>query len=727
MDVLSVSNLVNYIGKCEQVDDIEITPLLLRKGNTMIALYALGAVRDERLNRMWTQKHVKFLRPREDQGRERFLNIFVLHQNRDYGRGSKNCVHESMIPDWMDVVIWGNEHECVPNLVESLVGTFRIYQPGSSIATSLCEGESSKYPKHFGMLEINLEKFRLVTFPYTQIRSFTFADLSLSEEGLDPREPNIEEAINTLLTRKIKEIIREARRNLNDQRSNNLSISSSSLQDQPRYEIKEPQKVLIKLRVDHSGFPTINQQRFGTQFLGEVANPSDLILLTRKRRESERANPSAVRTAGFEALRISGDAEALSRVRVEDLVNEALEASHKQLGILTPGLDSTFLLPPLLLPQILLVEQLSNALEDFVLKKIPSAIGDTIEHALNITQSYLSSDKDVFELCTDKEAILKSAAKFREDAIQSGATSAVPRSVTTRPTSSRAVARDDDMELQDDDDEDDSVTNQSSRGGRGGRGRGRGGTSAGRTTSSTRAAPKPRATAATTTTAKATRGRGRAKATSYRIDDDDEEEEEEAEFDDHSDDEEEEFPGAELQSEESFDEISDSDGRESKRKGKGKAKAVPKPKVAKAAPPKKPAAATRAPAKKVVKEKPVVTPRATTSSSTGTRILASGRSQRKSQMSQLSMTSTTEDIENDDSEEERYLGHGKRSRYGLSISQQSEVAVDLTGDAEDAWASTTKKTPISSSSGAQSHSSGTNNNSSSTTSTRRPPPTQLKW
>jgi double-strand break repair protein MRE11 len=345
MDVLSVSNLVNYIGKCEQVDDIEITPLLLRKGRTMIALYALGAVRDERLNRMWTQKHVKFLRPREDQGRERFLNIFVLHQNRDYGRGSKNCVHESMIPDWMDVVIWGNEHECVPNLVESLVGTFRIYQPGSSVATSLCEGESSKYPKHFGMLEVNLEKFRLVTFPYTQIRSFTYADISLAEEGLDPREPNIEEAINTLLSRKIKEIIREARRNLNDQRSNNLSISSSSLQDQPRYEIKEPQKVLIKLRVDHSGFPTINQQRFGTQFLGEVANPSDLILLTRKKRESEKANPANARAAGFEALRISGDAEALSRVRVEDLVNEALENSHKQLGILTPGLPISSVLP----------------------------------------------------------------------------------------------------------------------------------------------------------------------------------------------------------------------------------------------------------------------------------------------------------------------------------------------------------------------------------------------
>ena len=56
------------------------------------------------------------------QGLGSVINIFVLHQNRDYGRGRKNCVHETMIPEWMDVVVWGNEHECVPSMVESLAG-----------------------------------------------------------------------------------------------------------------------------------------------------------------------------------------------------------------------------------------------------------------------------------------------------------------------------------------------------------------------------------------------------------------------------------------------------------------------------------------------------------------------------------------------------------------------------------------------------------------------------
>ena len=101
LDLLAIGNLINYFGKADRVEDIEITPILLQKGNTKLAIYGLGAIRDERLNRMWNQKNVKFVRLTEEQGREDFFNIFVLHQNRDYGRGAKNCVHESMIPEWM--------------------------------------------------------------------------------------------------------------------------------------------------------------------------------------------------------------------------------------------------------------------------------------------------------------------------------------------------------------------------------------------------------------------------------------------------------------------------------------------------------------------------------------------------------------------------------------------------------------------------------------------------
>ncbi len=70
---------------------------------------------------MWQSQKVRFLRPEEDQGGgdgddddddeddEGFFNLFALHQNRDLGRGPKNCVQESMIPEWMDLVVVGHE------------------------------------------------------------------------------------------------------------------------------------------------------------------------------------------------------------------------------------------------------------------------------------------------------------------------------------------------------------------------------------------------------------------------------------------------------------------------------------------------------------------------------------------------------------------------------------------------------------------------------------------
>jgi hypothetical protein len=103
---------VNYFGRQDEVDQVEVAPILLKKGSTKVALYGLGSLRDERLNRMWERQKVRFLRPDsedvddETSEESEYFNIFTLHQNRDLGRGTKNCVHESMIPEWMDIVVW---------------------------------------------------------------------------------------------------------------------------------------------------------------------------------------------------------------------------------------------------------------------------------------------------------------------------------------------------------------------------------------------------------------------------------------------------------------------------------------------------------------------------------------------------------------------------------------------------------------------------------------------
>ena len=58
VDLLAISNLVNYFGRQDEVDNVRVSPVLLQKGDTRVALYGMGSMRDERLNRMWQGKKV---------------------------------------------------------------------------------------------------------------------------------------------------------------------------------------------------------------------------------------------------------------------------------------------------------------------------------------------------------------------------------------------------------------------------------------------------------------------------------------------------------------------------------------------------------------------------------------------------------------------------------------------------------------------------------------------
>lgn len=141
LDLLSDANLINYFGRAENLDNIVVEPVLIVKGETKVALYGLGSVRDERLNRSFQQDKIKFSRPLVEP--ESWFNIMVLHQNRP-SHSPKSAVHESMLPTFLDLVVWGHEHECkiVPEPCAS--SDFFIIQPGSPIPTSLCEGEAQQ-------------------------------------------------------------------------------------------------------------------------------------------------------------------------------------------------------------------------------------------------------------------------------------------------------------------------------------------------------------------------------------------------------------------------------------------------------------------------------------------------------------------------------------------------------------------------------------------------------
>ncbi len=371
VDVLSSARLVNYYGRCDEVDKVEISPILIRKGeSTRVALYGMGSLRDERLNRMWSKKKVRFLRPEKggdgDGDDGDWFNIFSLHQNRDLGRGTKNCVHESFLPEWLDLVVWGHEHECKIEPTESLVGTFRITQPGSSVATSLCYGESVK--KQAGLLEIKGDSFRMTANPLSKVRAFAMGECSLRDQkGLEPEDPKIDDKITSLLEAKVNGLIEEAKAKAEEaNEAAEEHRASHDLEDGPEqlYEINQPQLVLVRLKVEHSGFSTLNNQRFGARFVGKVANPTDILLFHRRKRpmDTKKGAKSASRA------NVNLDDPVLpdpleKEVNVEDLIKENLMNAERPLEILDE-------------------QAMSAAMEDFVTRNSTTAIVDEVADKL---------------------------------------------------------------------------------------------------------------------------------------------------------------------------------------------------------------------------------------------------------------------------------------------------------------------------------------------------------
>lgn len=87
LDVLSVGGLINYMGKIDlpysdadaQQDGIAVKPVLLRKGDTKLALYGIGNVKDARMHFELRSNRVRMYMPRD---KDDWFNILLIHQNR---------------------------------------------------------------------------------------------------------------------------------------------------------------------------------------------------------------------------------------------------------------------------------------------------------------------------------------------------------------------------------------------------------------------------------------------------------------------------------------------------------------------------------------------------------------------------------------------------------------------------------------------------------------------
>uniref|UniRef100_A0A8C9Z857 Double-strand break repair protein n=1 Tax=Sander lucioperca TaxID=283035 RepID=A0A8C9Z857_SANLU len=430
LDLLSASGLVNHFGHSHSVEKIEISPILMQKGKTKLALFGLGSIPDERLYRMFVNNQVTMLRPKEDQ--DEWFNLFTIHQNRSK-HGPTNYIPEQFLDDFIDLVVWGHEHECLIAPTRNEQQLFYVTQPGSSVATSLSPGEATK--KHIGLLRVKGRKMNLEKIPLKTVRQFFIQDVVLADyqDQFTPDTPQVTKKVEDLCYAKVTEMLEEAERE-------RLGC------------LLTPEKPLIRLRVDYSGgFEAFNTSRFSQKFVERVANPKDIIHFLRRREQKEDIKGQT--EAKYTAHSVEG-------LRVEDLVKQYFEATEQtvQLSLLTE-------------------KGMGKAIQEFVDKDEKDAIEELITYQLEKTQRHLQARGVTTEQDIDAEVRAAACMGNRAEEVNV----AINRAKALRlERGDEPVDADLSRELALDSDEDSVPFPPPARGrgrggrGRGGRGRGRG-------------------------------------------------------------------------------------------------------------------------------------------------------------------------------------------------------------------------------------------------------------
>ncbi|CCU82298.1 double-strand break repair protein mus-23 [Blumeria hordei DH14] len=311
LDLLQVSGLCNYFGRIPESDNIQVKPVLLQKGLTKLALYGMSNVRDERLFRTFRDGNVKFFRPGVQQ--QDWFNLMAVHQNH-HAHSDTNYLPESFLPKFLDLVIWGHEHECQIDPRLNLETKFHVMQPGSSIATSLVPSEA--VAKHVAVLSITGKEFKVEKHRIRSVRPFLTKDIVLQNDTRFKRLMKLKDN-RTLLTNELEKIVLQL---IDEAKDEWLSIQEEEIDEK---DIPLP---LIRLRVEHSApegynFDCENPQRFSNRFINKVANVNDVIYFHRKKKIS-RANVIDKNMPDASVLDImEGDG-----IKVSKLVHEFLTA-----------------------------------------------------------------------------------------------------------------------------------------------------------------------------------------------------------------------------------------------------------------------------------------------------------------------------------------------------------------------------------------------------------------
>ena len=252
---------VNYFGKINNYEKFDLYPILFVKGNTKIALYGIGSIKDERLYLALQNKNVNFHRPDDFKN---WFNILIVHQNRfkghNIGKNKKNYLPESFIPSFFDLVVWGHEHECFTEPVYNSEVGFHVYQPGSSVATSLIQAEAKT--KCIGLCEINKDRFRIIPIKLETVRPFIYNQFELRQfadriTNTDDIERIIDEKINEALT----------------------EVENGRTKENKIYNDLIP---IIRLEIEYTGYAMTRTNTILSKYSGRIANLNDVIQFWKK-------------------------------------------------------------------------------------------------------------------------------------------------------------------------------------------------------------------------------------------------------------------------------------------------------------------------------------------------------------------------------------------------------------------------------------------------------------
>lgn len=296
---------------------------------------------------------------------------------------------ENFLDAFLDLVIWGHEHECLIDPRINPEMGFSVIQPGSSVATSLCEGEA--VAKHCGILSITGREFKLEKIRLRTVRPFVMKEIILAEEkelkNVWKRDSN-----RTLITQYLcqitEELIDQAKQEWLDAQDPEDGLA---LEDSPL--------PLIRLRVEFSSpegrFEVENPQRFSNRFVGRVANVNDIVQFHRKKARVRRSIVDDIEIDNSELLAEYGG--RIENIKVEDLVKEFMENSKLE---------------------ILPINGLGDAVAQFMDKDDRHALENFVGDSL---KTYMIKMREFEDLNEEKIAeVVEKHKSYLEDAFEKG-------------------------------------------------------------------------------------------------------------------------------------------------------------------------------------------------------------------------------------------------------------------------------------------------------------------